>query len=129
MSLVQAQKEMMMSRIVKLALVAIATTVTGAALSHVARAEDASYYSTKVLYRDLNLGTDDGARLMLGRIRHAAKQLCGPQPGDALQTLYVYKPCVDQTIDRAVARLGSSRVAVLNGGKASPATMELASDR
>lgn len=73
--------------------------------------------SVKVDYRDLDTTGAAGAKVLLQRIRRAAKQACGPEEGLSPEVWrYEYLPCVDQSTDTAVAGLNNPIVAALNGG-------------
>jgi UrcA family protein len=85
--------------------------------------------SIKVQYSDLNLSSDAGARTMLRRIRHAAKEACGPDTTDPWVYDYEYIPCVNAAVADGVARLGNPTVAALNGGSGKSKTVTLASSR
>jgi UrcA family protein len=64
---------------------------------------------------DLDLTQDPGARVMWGRIKEAAHEVCGPAP--VLQDLdqqQPYEQCLTTTEARAVQRLGSTRVAQIS---------------
>jgi UrcA family protein len=66
--------------------------------------------SIKVKYSDLDLGTTAGAKTLLRRIRGAAEEICGVDG--------INRPCVEDTVNGAVARLNSPVVTALNGGDA-----------
>ncbi len=94
-----------------------------------ATAQSAETVSIKVSYGDLNLSTEAGAKVLLQRLRNAAKTICGPALSDPMDAMYAYRPCVNAITDRAVARFGNSIVTALNGGKSAPASTALASNR
>ncbi|HET9159978.1 MAG TPA: UrcA family protein [Caulobacteraceae bacterium] len=68
----------------------------------------------KVRFTDLDIGTDAGAREVLRRIKVAAETICGPAPDRReLAATGVWEACVSRSVNRAVADLGSARVAAL----------------
>ena len=73
--------------------------------------------SISVSVADLNLKATDGGRIALRRIQSAAERICGGAPGVAeLERTRIYRACMKDAIDHAVAALGSPVVAVLNAG-------------
>jgi UrcA family protein len=68
---------------------------------------------------DLNLSSADGAREMMARIHHAARQVCGPEPSDRLSFGGQDEVCMREVVNGAVTNLGSPAVAALN--EAAPA--------
>ncbi|MGI8839301.1 MAG: UrcA family protein [Caulobacteraceae bacterium] len=101
-----------------------------AAAGQSASAQTADTVSIKVSYADLNLSTEAGAKVMLQRIRNAAKTICDPSPDstDLLQD-HLYRSCVNTITDHSVARFNNPIVTALNSGKSAPASMALASNR
>jgi UrcA family protein len=86
---------------------------------HVPAAPEMSYRI--VPYGDLNLSTANGSRVMLDRIRLAAREVCRPKAED-LSSIFrsgegVMKAhaCVSRTIDDAVAQLGNPTADALFG--------------
>jgi UrcA family protein len=71
--------------------------------------------SVKVSLAGVDLQSQAGAQVALGRIHVAARQICGEEPTDALDGRAQYRACMAQVTDRAVAKLGSPTVAALNG--------------
>jgi UrcA family protein len=67
---------------------------------------------------DLNLSTADGAREMMARLHHAARQVCGPEPSDRLSFGRQDDACMHEVVNSAVINLGSPTVAALNGRSA-----------
>lgn len=123
-----------MIKLTCLAVLAAATlNLSGAAQPAVAGdpgawSPDAETASVKVKTTGLDLATGPGARLMLQRIRNAAKTVCQDELDDPLYRVDGYMSCVNDATDRAVGRLDSPIVTAING-KGSAATMALASIR
>lgn len=67
-----------------------------------------------VSYGDLNLSTYEGADAMLGRIRVAARTICGAESANPMDRATIYRPCVEEIVWRAVGEFGNPLVAELN---------------
>ena len=86
--------------------------------------------SVKVNYLDLDTTGMAGAKVLLQRIRRAAKQVCGPEPGiGATAWQYEYLPCVNQATENAVAGLNNPIVTALNGGPKTSGAIVMAKAR
>jgi UrcA family protein len=94
-----------------------------------AAAQNTETVSVKVSYADLNLSTEAGAKVMLQRIRSAAKKICGDGSDDPVAFIYQTLPCAKATTDRAVAKFGNPIVTALNSGKSTAPAIALASNR
>jgi UrcA family protein len=70
-----------------------------------------------VRYGDLDLSRDEGVRVLYGRLRAAAANVCGPRTYRDLATLRLWRECRDQTLERAVGQIGNPRLAALHDGK------------
>lgn len=76
---------------------------------------DPDIISVKVSLADLNLSHEPGARIALRRIRNAAREICGVEPGPPLiRESELYRACQRSAVDRAVARLDVPTVTALN---------------
>ena len=95
-------------------LVAFAVSLALGATSQIASAQSVNTVSIKLKTADIDLSTGAGARLMLQRIRSAAKAAC-VSDDPVYYSTYDYHPCVDAIITRAVKTLGSPMVTALNG--------------
>jgi UrcA family protein len=89
-------------------------TVTGFASTTVAA--EKRTVSTIVRYGDLNLANPDGASGMLTRIRHAARQVCEPEPESATE-YDDWRQCMAKAIDGAVSRVNAPMVTAAYSGK------------
>lgn len=70
--------------------------------------------SVKVKASDLNLNTDEGAKVLLRRMNDAAEKICGPAPNSLeLARSRVFHACVDQALTPTVASLRNPRVTAL----------------
>ena len=73
----------------------------------------------QVVYSDLNLSTQDGARALLKRLDNAAKRVCGAEPSRSpLQPRLViaYERCVSDAVDASVAQVNAPLVVALHTG-------------
>ena len=81
-----------------------------------AAAADSDQVSIKVTYADLNLDSRAGAEALLRRVGQAAESVCGPAPSDHLDNALIYRACVNDVANSAVANLGHPLVSALNAG-------------
>jgi UrcA family protein len=79
----------------------------GIALTSIAEADERSGEPlTKVVnYADLNVNAEPGARVLYGRLRMAATQVCAPFKGDTLRQIATWSECFDQAIARSVKQI------------------------
>ena len=94
----------------------VAAVTAGAATAHAGpanvSADSQGAAEVHVRTADLDLTQDPGARVMWGRIKEAAQDICGPAPVmQDLDEQRPYQECLTTTEARAVQRLGSTRVA------------------
>jgi UrcA family protein len=95
---------------------AAATLAAGVGSAGESAAADQHTVSTTVRYGDLNLANPEGARAMLKRIKHAARQVCEPAPESALDYAD-WRNCMAMATDGAVSRLNAPMVTAAYGGK------------
>jgi UrcA family protein len=113
------------SSLITVAALAVLGSVTS---SRVAIAQEKP--GVKVRYADLDLTTAAGAKVMLGRIRMAAKEACGwAPPNNDLAAQPIFRQCVGGATSRAVATLDSPLVTAMNTPEVTPARMAVASTR
>ncbi len=63
---------------------------------------------TTVLFGDLNIHSQQGAQVLLGRLTMAARSVCGPEPMFFdLSLRQFYNACRKNALDDAVAAVGS----------------------
>jgi UrcA family protein len=85
-----------------------------AAVSGSARAVESEHRLTKtVLYGDLNIESDQGAKVLYARLRSAAKDVCQPLEGRNLLGNH-WQRCFDHAMDSAVAQVNTARVTALH---------------
>ena len=66
-----------------------------------------------VQYGDINIATEQGAKIMLVRIERAARKACGGHPTFSAYTGsldYTFEECRDAAVQRAVKQLGAPMV-------------------
>lgn len=73
---------------------------------------DADAPTEKVSFKDLDIGENAGAHLLLVRIRRAAEHVCVTEKGDT-PTNRTYKSCLRSAIADAVRDVGSALVTEL----------------
>ena len=70
--------------------------------------------SVHVSYADLNLGSREGAREMLGRIDDAADRACGGRPDPrVLDEIATYNSCKSQAVEHGVRSLDAPMVTAM----------------
>ena len=80
--------------------------------------QDGNRYTT-VSYADLNIHSEAGASVLLGRLKTAARAVCGPEPSIfELRETQAFAVCQKKALDRAVANVGSPELAALYGTEA-----------
>lgn len=103
------------------ALTALATLGFAASVN-ASPSNDQDTVSVKVQLADLDLSSNAGAQIAYGRIKSAAKAVCG-EPASPLEAITgVYRQCVNDATSRAVDRLGNPIVSAMNGNGNHPAT-------
>ena len=85
---------------------------------------------TKVSLADVDLGSDQGARVAFQRIQTAAQRLCGEDPAARnVDLTSPYATCLQATIDHAVGVLDSPRVTALDAAHLGRSTVLAANHR
>ncbi len=87
--------------------IALAAIACGVVLTMPATADqsDGEPLTKIVSYADLNLNGEAGARVLHGRLRMAAAQVCAPLRGTSLRERTNWRDCVDPALARAVAKV------------------------
>ena len=98
---------------------AVAFTVLAAgtaigALGNAHAATNADAPTLKVRYADLNLSTEQGSRVLYGRIVAAAHQVCAVDDIRDLRAFNAAKSCRDQAIAQAVRDVNSPMLAAVH---------------
>jgi UrcA family protein len=85
-----------------------AATLAAPSVASAARAPQMTVY-----YNQLDLSTDPGTRALYRRIVNAAETVCPSENSLILSEVAASKTCQQEAIARAVARIGSARLAAL----------------
>jgi UrcA family protein len=109
----KCRRSITMKRLCKIVTLA-ACAVVLSALS--ATAGETARSGIPVSYKDLDLSQRTGAQVLIGRLEAAASKACGEAPyiGD-LKGLTVYRNCVKDAMDRAIAKVDQPVVSALYG--------------
>jgi UrcA family protein len=96
-------------------LAAVFIALSGAATVVPAQAaEPAQSYTKIVRYGDLNLDSEQGAKVLYTRIRGAAGNVCSSLDGRNLIDKKFWHGCFDQAVASAVAQVNKARVIALH---------------
>ena len=77
-----------------------------------------------VSYADLDLNDRADARIMLRRINHAARDLCGDRLGNvSISERYAVRACMRETTRNAVTELDHPMLTAVHEGRSTPAMM------
>jgi len=77
-------------------------------------AEAPQFYTTIVAYGDLNLDSEQGAKVLYARIRSAAGNVCSSLEGRDLTEKKLWQGCFDKAVGSAVVQVNSTRVTALH---------------
>jgi UrcA family protein len=93
-------------------------TAVGAGIAHADTPPLAETKSQQVVFDDLNLSSESGARTLLVRINKAAKAACGPSTHSPLlpREAAYQRACVTNAVDAAVRRVDLPVLTALNTG-------------
>lgn len=72
------------------------------------------FYTAIVTYVDLNLDSDQGAKVMYARIRSAAGKVCSSLEGRNLTQKKLWQGCFDKAVASAVVQVNNTRVTALH---------------
>jgi UrcA family protein len=79
-----------------------------------AQASEMAVSSITVVYSDLDLGTEAGARTLYRRLKMAANHVCGSVDHRDLNRDRIWQQCHDQALDDAVAHVGAPTLLALH---------------
>jgi|SRR5579871_1983473 len=69
----------------------------------------------KVAFGDLNLDSDQGAKVLYARLRHAAQYVCAPwEDSRDLQRRATWRRCVENSLSDAVQRINKPQLTSLH---------------
>ena len=80
-----------------------AGSVLGAACSGPASAANGAEMA--VSYQDLNLANQADVRVLYGRLKHAARTVCGDVPAEQLARHLAYERCYNAALESAVTQI------------------------
>jgi UrcA family protein len=87
----------------------------GAAMgSRAQAAEPGQSYTSIVRYGDLNLDSEQGAKVLYARIRRAAFYVCSPLEGRDLTEKKLWQGCFEKAVASAVGQVDKARVTALH---------------
>jgi UrcA family protein len=76
--------------------------------------EPAQSYTSIVSYGDLNLDSEQGAKVLYARIRSAARNVCSSLEGCDLTEKKLWQDCFDKAVASAVVQVNKARVTALH---------------
>jgi UrcA family protein len=80
-----------------------------------AQAADPQQPLTKtVVYGDLNIDSEQGAKVLYARLRNAARDVCSPFEGRDLIQKSLWRSCFDNAVAAAVAQVNKAGVTALH---------------
>ncbi|HEY2750993.1 UrcA family protein [Phenylobacterium sp.] len=100
------------------------------AAASTAEAQVSDVQSAKVSVAGIDTNSDEGATIVLRRIRNAAGEVCGGEPSRPLDRQEKFKPCVQEVTQHAVSKLSNPHLtAALREEYTPAAATRLASTR
>jgi UrcA family protein len=81
-------------------------------------AQSAEPLTKTVSFKDLDLTSDQGARILYVRLQRAAREVCSPYENLELSRRRTWQICVDNALGTAVATLNNPLVAALHNTRA-----------
>jgi UrcA family protein len=79
-----------------------------------ASAETSQPLTKRVTYGDLNLDSQEGAKVFYARVRSAAAFVCSPLEGRDLNSQRIWHACIDGALATAVAQVDKPTVTALH---------------
>jgi UrcA family protein len=67
-----------------------------------------------VAYGDLNLDSDQGAKVLYARLRTAARSVCSPFESRELTAELIWQTCFDHAVSAAVTQINKNKVTALH---------------
>jgi UrcA family protein len=68
----------------------------------------------RVTYGDLNLESQEGAKVLYARLRFAAREVCSPLEGRELSRRSAWNACINDALESAVAKINKPLVSALH---------------
>jgi UrcA family protein len=75
-----------------------------------------------VAYGDLNLDTEQGAKVLYARLRNAAQNVCSPLEGRSLTDKTLWQSCFANAVGSAVGKVNKTSVTALHNQTVSRST-------
>jgi UrcA family protein len=94
-------------------IVATLVVLTCAANSGRVVAQPAEFLTKTVAYGDLNLDSDQGAKVLYARLQSAAHYVCSPMETRELSRRTAWQTCVNNALASAVTQINKPRVNAL----------------
>jgi UrcA family protein len=95
-------------------IIAATTFVALACIAHAGTAQASeSPLTKKVVYQDLNLDSEPGAKALYARLLFAAKEVCTPYESIELSQRRIWQTCVDNAMASAVKEINKPMVTAL----------------
>jgi UrcA family protein len=94
----------------------------GAMVGRAQAAEPGQSYTSIVRYGDLNLDSEQGAKVLYARIRRAAGYVCSSLDGRNLTEKKLWQGCFDKAVGSAVGQVNKPRVTALHNQMINHAT-------
>jgi UrcA family protein len=79
----------------------------------VAHADQTDFFVKNVTYSDLNLESEQGARVLLSRLRLASSEVCATLASADLTLRAHWLACIDKAMSGAVAKINSTALTTL----------------
>jgi UrcA family protein len=77
-------------------------------------AEAADRLTKKVTYGDLNLESQEGAKVLYSRLQFAAREVCAPFESRELSRQRAWRTCFNEAVESAVAKVNKPLVSALH---------------
>src|SRR5271170_6121474 len=94
-------------------LLGVIASLTAVAPIYCRAAETTAPVSRNVSYAGIDLNTPEGARALYGRLKSAARSLCGSSDPVYVAASWVYRGCIEDALARAV--LSANRPLISQG--------------
>jgi UrcA family protein len=107
-----------MNTAIKIAALAALACFTGSQQAH---AQSAEPLSETVSFKDLDLTSEQGARILYVRLQRAARDVCSTYETLELSRRRPWQSCVDNALGTAVTKLNNPLVAALHNTRATRA--------
>jgi UrcA family protein len=104
-----------MNTAIKIAALATLACITGSPRAH---AQSAEPLTETVSFKDLDLTSEQGAKVLYVRLQRAAREVCSPLESLELSRRRTWQSCVDSALGTAVTKVNNPLVAALHNTRA-----------